>query len=64
METFHIVMPRLEICQNFYTTIFLCQKLYTLKMRKWGLILPTIKQQRKQDQVNNADSAIIFLISH
>ena len=38
--------PRLEICQKFYMTIFLCPKFYTLKMRKSGLILPTIKQRK------------------
>jgi len=37
---------RLEICQKFYTTGFLGQKFYTQKMRKWGLILLTIKQRK------------------
>ena len=34
-------------CSNlgkFYSTGVLCQKVYTLKMRKLGPILPTIKQ--------------------
>ena len=36
----------LEICQNFYTTIFLDQKFYTLKMLTSGLFLLTINQRK------------------
>ena len=44
-NTFDVdVEDRLEICQKSYTTGFLCQKFYTLKMHKSGLILPKIKQ--------------------
>ena len=42
------IIFRLEICQKFYTTGFLCQKFYTLKMRKLGLILPTITQRKSK----------------
>ena len=35
---------RLEICQHFYTTGFLCQKFYTQKMRISRLILPNNKR--------------------
>ena len=39
---------RLEICQMFYTTRFLGQKFYTLKMLKLELILPKVKQGKYQ----------------
>ena len=37
---------RLEICQKNYTTGFLGQKLYTLKVRKFRLFLPKKKQRK------------------
>ena len=40
------VLCRHEICQNFYTTRFSGQKFYTQKVRKLGLFLLTIKQQK------------------
>ena len=40
------VPTRLEICQKIYTTGFLGQKFYTLKMRKLRLSLPTMKQRK------------------
>ena len=39
---------RLEICQKIYTTGFLRQKFYTLKMCKLELILPTLKHRKFQ----------------
>ena len=42
------MMARREIYQKIYTTEFLDQKFCTLKMRKPGLILPTIKQRKFQ----------------
>ena len=42
------VIDRHEICQKFYTTGFLLQKLYTLEMCRSGLILSTIKYNKFQ----------------
>ena len=48
---YHFLLIRLDmksICQKFYTTGFLGKKFCTLKLRKLGLILQTIKQCKFQ----------------
>ena len=40
------ITNRLEICQKIYTTKFLGQKFYTLKVRKLRLFLLKKKQQK------------------
>ena len=37
---------RLEICQKFYTTIFLDRNFYTIKTRTSGLFSPTVNQRK------------------
>ena len=48
IKTIIDVIDRHEICQKFYTTRFLLQKLYTLEMCRSGLILSTIKYNKFQ----------------
>ena len=51
-------MFRHEICQKFYTTGFLGQKLYTLKVRKLRLFLLT-KKQRKFIIISNLSNFLV-----
>ena len=50
--------PRHEICQKFYTTGFLGQKLYIPKVHKLRLFLLT-KKQRKSININNLSNFVV-----